>query len=147
MSKYNEEVRLQNIKEFVDEYANEEELTSVDGVRATIDIIEEQLNNYKKLLNANPSEALGCLDSMYARLPQWDLCRNLDQYNIIKQVLIQAEQDKKKARCWDILVSNRLIWIEDGELKLGREFDCELRFDETDFENKEEFSNLKEGLK
>lgn len=46
--KYNEEVRLQNLKEFVDEYANEEELTSVDGVRATIDIIEEQLNNLRK---------------------------------------------------------------------------------------------------
>lgn len=36
-------------------------------------------------------EALECLDSMYARLPQWDLCRNLDQYNIIKQALSHLE--------------------------------------------------------
>ena len=75
MSKeYNEEVRLQNLKEFVDEYANEEELTSVSGVRATIDIIEEQLNNYKKLLNASPSEALECLESIADVL--WD-----DEFN------------------------------------------------------------------
>ena len=58
--------------------------------------IDEAFQRLEAIDNANPSEALECLESMYARLPQWDLCRNQDQHNTIKQALIQAEIDKKQ---------------------------------------------------
>lgn len=92
------------------------------------------------------SKELECLDRIDKRNYLTER-EHKEFLGVVEKALIQTEKDKKKARCWDILVSNRLIWIEDGELKLGREFDCELRFDETDFENKEEFNTLKEGLK
>ena len=43
-------VRIRNLIEFVEEYANEEELTTPNGVRATIDIIEYLLNKNEKAL-------------------------------------------------------------------------------------------------
>lgn len=41
-------VRIRSLIEFVEEYTNEEELTTPNGVRATIDIIEELLNKNEK---------------------------------------------------------------------------------------------------
>lgn len=130
---YNEEVRLQSLKEFVDEYANEEELTSVDGVRATIDIIEEQLNNYKKLLNASPSEALECLNKIVESFNETttgmyglgevvvanDLIYGFEkELNTIKQALLKAEQDKKKLN--EIEKLTHLLYSE--RRKIGQEY-------------------------
>ena len=48
-------------------------------------IIQRALKRLESIDNANPSEALECLEKVYSRLPQWDLSRNVDQCNIIKQ--------------------------------------------------------------
>ena len=49
-----------------------------------------------------PSEALECLEKVYSRLPQWDLSRNVDQCNIIKQALLK-QQEKKTYLKWEDL--------------------------------------------
>lgn len=67
--------------------------------------IKQALTEYEEIKNANPSEALECLDSMYARLPQWDLCRNLDQYNTIKQALRKAQEQEKEIEQFKEIVS------------------------------------------
>ena len=69
------------------------------------EIIEQALTEYEALKNAEPSEALECLEKIYSRLPQWDLSRNIDQCNIIKQVLIQKS---KKEQAWDIVKEMQL---------------------------------------
>ena len=122
MSKeYKEEVRLQNLKEFVDEYANEEELTSVDGVRATIDIIEEQLNNYKKLLETlNPYEALETLKDMLIGNGVND---NINDYvdNLIlpiKQALLKAQEPKHYLK-WEDLEWEELKTITRKDIKVN----------------------------
>lgn len=63
-------------------------------------------------------EAMECLESMYARLPQWDLSRNIDQYNTIKQALLKAEQDKKKLN--EIEKLTYLLYSE--RRKIGQEY-------------------------
>ena len=73
-----------------------------DDVNICLKTIKEQLPTIKQALqhleaidNANPSEALKCLEKVYSRLPQWDLSRNVDQCNIIKQALLKAQESKK----------------------------------------------------
>ena len=58
-------------------------------------IIEKSLQRLESIDNANPSEALECLEKVYSRLPQWDLSRNVDQCNIIKQALLKAQEPKQ----------------------------------------------------
>lgn len=59
-------------------------------------VVEKAIKEYETIKNAEPTKAMECLESMYARLPQWDLCRNLDQYNIIKQTLLKAQEQEKE---------------------------------------------------
>lgn len=57
-------------------------------------ILKTALNRLESIDNSNPSEALKCLEKVYSRLPQWDLSRNVDQCNIIKQALLKAQEPK-----------------------------------------------------
>lgn len=65
-------------------------------------IIEEALERLEAFDNANPSEALECLEIMY------DLyCAgygiNDERFKTIKQALIQAEKDKEEIKRLDII--------------------------------------------
>ena len=62
-------------------------------------LYEEYKKTYSRLEtidNANSSEALECLEKVHSRLPQWDLSRNVDQCNIIKQALLKAQEQEKE---------------------------------------------------
>ena len=63
------------------------------GLGGAFEILESALYRLESIDNAEPSEALKCLEKVYSRLPQWDLSRNVDQCNIIKQALIKAEKE------------------------------------------------------
>ena len=54
--------------------------------------LESALKRLEAIDNSEPSEALECLEKVYSRLPQWDLSRNVDQCNIIKQALLNAQE-------------------------------------------------------
>ena len=57
-------------------------------------IIEQALNRLEAIDNANPSEALECLESIWC-----DISTNyINEYVAIKQALLKAEQDKKKLK-------------------------------------------------
>ena len=62
------------------------------GLTEDYDVVEQALKRLEAIDNANPSEALECLEKVYSRLPQWDLSRNVDQCNIIKQALLKAQE-------------------------------------------------------
>lgn len=57
--------------------------------------LKKSLQRLETIDNSNPSKALECLEKVYSRLPQWDLSRNVDQCNIIKQALLKAQESKK----------------------------------------------------
>ena len=75
---------------------------SFEKAQKYFDIIEEALQRLESIDNAEPSEALECLEKVYSRLPQWDLSRNVDQCNIIKQALLK-QQEKKTYLKWEDL--------------------------------------------
>ena len=68
---------------------------SFEKAQKYFDIIEEALQRLESIDNAEPSEALECLGKVYSRLPQWDLSRNVNQCNIIKQALLKAQKSLK----------------------------------------------------
>ena len=70
------------------------------------DLVLKALQSLEAIDNSSPSEALECLEKVYSRLPQWDLSRNVDQCNIIKQALLkQQEQEKENELLKEIIKS------------------------------------------
>lgn len=65
-------------------------------------VVEQALHRLEAIDNANPSEALECLEKVYSRLPQWDLSRNIDQCNTIKQALLKAQETKHYLKWEDL---------------------------------------------
>ena len=61
------------------------------GLTEDFDTVKQALLELQAIKEAEPSEALECLERVYSRLPQWDLSRNVDQCNIIKQALLKAQ--------------------------------------------------------
>lgn len=59
-------------------------------------VVEQAIKEYEAIKNTEPTKAMECLESMYARLPQWDLSRNIDQYNTIKQALLKSQEQEKE---------------------------------------------------
>lgn len=74
------------------------------------------LKRLESIDNANPSEALECLEKVYSRLPQWDLSRNIDQCNIIKQALLKAQEPKQYLKWEDLEFTNE---VKEMKVKLG----------------------------
>ena len=72
-------------------YTNKQEKMLLDG-NSPYNVLKTYLESID---NAEPSEALKCLEKVYSRLPQWDLSRNIDQCNTIKQALLKAQEPKK----------------------------------------------------
>lgn len=76
------------------------------------EIVKQALKRLEAIDNSNPSEALECLDKVYSRLPQWDLSRNTDQCNIIKQALLKAQEPKQYLKWEDLIFSKEPIYIK-----------------------------------
>lgn len=100
---------LEAFKKIAEIYGN---TNSQEGTYEYFLTIKRALVRLEAIDNANPSEALECLDSMYARLPQWDLCRNLDQYNTIKQALLKTQDPKQYLKWSDLAFSKENTYIK-----------------------------------
>lgn len=85
---------------------------SFEKAQKYFDVIEEALQRLESIDNANPSEALECLEKVYSRLPQWDLSRNVDQCNIIKQALLKAQEPKQYLKWKDLIFSEEPTYIK-----------------------------------
>ena len=85
---------------------------SFEKAQKYFDIIEEALQRLESIDNAEPSEALECLEKVYSRLPQWDLSRNIDQCNTIKQALLKAQEPKHYLKWEDLIFSKEPIYIK-----------------------------------
>ena len=92
------------------EYVMQLEAT-IKNLRRDNQLLKEELSKYKAIDNANPSEALECLEKVYSRLPQWDLSRNVDQCNIIKQALLKAQKEHKALEVLEKIIDFDLVEI------------------------------------
>lgn len=91
----------------------EEDLSVRDIYENEYDIVKNALQRLESIDNANPSEALECLERLeyYHTRSVSDLgCKEhrLKDISTIKQALLKAEQDKKKAIAWDIVISKNV---------------------------------------
>ena len=65
--------------------------------RSYYDIVQEALQRLEAIDNANPSEALECLEILFSNVVSTTYNResSLKDFNTIKQALLKAEKDEK----------------------------------------------------
>lgn len=81
-------------------------------------IIEKALKRLEAIDNANPSEALKCLENWYnTQSPRIKMYEYELHYRVIKQALIQAEHDKKLLKIYEQENENLFNNIVDKEKK------------------------------
>lgn len=74
---------------------------TIQNLRRDNQLLKEELLKYKAIDNANPSEALECLEEMWelscdSRKPEYTL------YDTIKQALLKAQEPKKYLKWEDL---------------------------------------------
>lgn len=118
---------------------------SVGEMVRCLNKVESALHRLESIDNANPSEALECLDLLAKQI---ELDEDTDYWEIrnahktVENALLKAQKEHK-----DLEIIKKFIWVEDGKLKCGRYADIEIELEEEDFESEEEFDLLKEVLK
>ena len=114
-------------------YTNKQEKMLLDG-NSPYNVLKTYLESID---NAEPSEALECLEKVYSRLPQWDLSRNIDQCNTIKQALLKIQETKHYLK-WEDLEFTYGEWnkieVYQGNEKLGISYKSDFDFFDNSYE-------------
>lgn len=110
-----------------------------------LETIKQALQRLESIDNANPSEALECLEKLSKSMPQYDSW--IKYIDTIKEALLKAEQDKKKTRCWDIVVKKNVDMLLIKKYDNVSDYNSAVWLSGRDKLTEEEFNLLKEGIK
>ena len=88
------------------------------GLTEDYDVVEQALKRLESIDNANPSEAMKCLNRMlgYASLDENDFEEVSDDYDAIKQVLLKAQEPKQYLKWEDLEFDHKPKYIN---VKMG----------------------------